>query len=139
MAHSLEGSDRAAIDAIVASLEAAWNAGDGVGFAAPFAADADFVTIRAEHLRGLEAIGAGHAAIFRTIYAGSVNRYEIESARRLGPDVALVHVRSTLNAPTGSLAGTHWACFSLVMTREGSGWKIASLHNTLSPAEAPRH
>jgi uncharacterized protein (TIGR02246 family) len=139
VADSLKPSDRAAIDAIVSSLEAAWNAGDGGRFAAPFAPDADFVTIRAEHLRGREAIGAGHAAIFRTIYAGSVNRFEVESARLLRPDVALVHVRSTLNAPTGPLAGTHTARFSLVMTREASGWQIASLHNTLSPGETPRH
>jgi len=139
MAHSLEGSDRAAIDAIVASLEAAWNAGDGGRFAAPFAPDADFVTIRAEHFRGRDAIGAGHAAIFRTIYAGSTNRCQVESARLLRPDVALVHVQSTLNAPTGPLAGTRRACFSLVMTRVPLGWQIASLHNTLSPGEAPTH
>ena len=139
MSHSLEGSDRAAIDAIVSSLEAAWNAGDGGRFASPFAPDADFVTIRAEHLRGREAIAAGHAAIFRTIYAGSVNRFVVESARMLRPDVALVHVLATLNAPSGPLAGTHTARSSLVITREPSGWQIASFHNTLSPSEAPRH
>jgi len=134
----MDPSDRGAIEGIVKSMEAAWNAGDGAGFAAPFAADADFVTIRAEHLRGREAIGAGHAMIFRTIYAGSVNRMEVESARLLRPEVALAHVRATLDAPTGPLAGRHDARFSLVLIREAAGWQIAALHNTLAPSEPGR-
>ena len=125
--------DRTAFERIVASLEAAWNAGDGHAYGAPFSADADFVTIRAEHLRGRDAIAAGHAAIFRTIYAGSINRMRVESARLLRPDVGLVHVEATLKAPTGPLAGTHVARFSLVLTREAGDWHIASLHNTLEP------
>ena len=134
----MDPSDRGAIERIVKSMEAAWNAGDGAGFAAPFAADADFVTIRAERFRGREAIGAGHAAIFRTIYAGSVNRMEVESSRLLRPDVALAHVRATLDAPTGPLAGRHDARLSLVLIRETAGWQIASLHNTLAPSEPGR-
>jgi uncharacterized protein (TIGR02246 family) len=126
-------ADRSAIDAIVSGLEAAWNAGDGGQFGAPFAADADFVTIRAEHLRGREAIANGHAAIFQTIYAGSVNRFTIESLRFLRPDVALVHVDAALDAPVGPLAGKHKAKFSAVLTREPGGWQIASFHNTLAP------
>jgi len=129
-------ADRSAIDAIVAGLEAAWNAGDGRKFGAPFAADADFVTILAEHLRGREAIANGHAAIFRTIYAGSVNRFTIESLRFMKPDVALVHVDASLDAPVGPLAGRHKAKFSAVLTREPGGWQIASFHNTLASPTA---
>jgi uncharacterized protein (TIGR02246 family) len=70
----LVAEDRAALTSVVGRLEAAWNAMDGVAFAAPFASDADFVTIRGEHFRGRPAIAAGHAAIFRTIYAGSTNQ-----------------------------------------------------------------
>ena len=136
MTNSNSTADRNAIDAIVAGLEAAWNAGDGSTFGAPFAADADFVTIRAEHVRGREAIASGHAAIFRTIYAGSVNRFIIDSLRFLRPDVALVHVDAALNAPTGPLAGRHTAKFSAVLTRESGDWQITSFHNTLVPPTA---
>jgi len=76
-------ADRATIDALVASLEAAWNAGDADAFAAPFAADADFVNVRAEHHRGRAAIAAGHAAILRTVYAGSTVHYTVENTRLL--------------------------------------------------------
>ena len=134
MSETLSSADRALIDTVVRNLEAAWNAGDAAAFGAPFASDADFVTIRAEHFRGCDAIVSGHAAIFRTIYAGSANRYTVESARLLRSDVALVHVHSVLDAPTGPLAGRHTALFSAVLIREPGGWQIASLHNTLAPS-----
>jgi uncharacterized protein (TIGR02246 family) len=129
--------DRAALETIVRRLEAAWNAMDGPAFAAPFAADADFVNIRGEHARGQAAIAAGHTTIFQTIYAGSTCQFTLESARLLRPDAALVHVRSILNAPRGPLAGQHRACFSLVLTRELAGWEIAAFHNTLEGMPGP--
>ena len=127
-------TDRAGLARIVAQLEAAWNAMDGPAFAAPFASDADFVTIRGEHFRGRPAIAAGHSAIFRTLYAGSTNRLTVENARLLRADVALVHVHSVLHVPTGPLAGRHRARFSLVLTREPERWVIAALHNTIETA-----
>ena len=130
-------ADRAALENIVRQLEAAWNAMDGSAFAAPFAAEADFVNIRGEHFRGQAAIAAGHAAIFRTIYAGSTNHCTTEGARLLRPEVALVRVHSNLDVPQGPLAGRHRARFSLVLTKEGGGWEIAALHNTLEAAPGP--
>jgi len=130
--------DRAAIEALVASLEAAWNAGDGDAFAAPFAVDADFVNIRAEHHRGRAEIAAGHAAILRTIYAGSTNHYTVKTARLLQPDLALVHVHAVLDAPSGPMAGRNRALFSMVLIRVASEWQIVSFHNTLQPPASPR-
>ncbi len=134
MPADLAPADRADLEHVVRRLEAAWNALDGSAFAAPFAPDADFVNIRGEHMRSRPAIAAGHAAIFQTIYAGSTNRYTVEGARLLRPDVALVHVHSMLEAPHGPLAGRHAARFSLVLTKERGGWEIAALHNTLEAA-----
>ena len=88
-------------------------------------------------LRGQAAIAAGHAAIFQTIYAGSTNRYTVEGARLLRPEVALVRVYSMLDAPHGPLAGRHAARFSLVLTKEEGGWEIAAFHNTLEAAPGP--
>jgi uncharacterized protein (TIGR02246 family) len=135
---ALAPGDRTALEHVVGRLEAAWNAMDGDAFAAPFAEDADFVTIRGEHFRGRPAIAAGHAGIFRTIYAGSTNRCTVESARLLRPEVALVHVHSLLHAPHGPLAGHHGACFSLVLTKAADGWEIAALHNTVEAAPPTR-
>ena len=132
----LAPADRAALENIVRHLEVAWNAMDGAAFAAPFAADADFVNIRGEHFRGQAAVAAGHAAIFRTIYAGSTVHFTVEAARLLRPEVALVRVHSMLDAPRGPLAGPHGARFSSVLTKEPGGWKIAAFHNTLEAAKA---
>ncbi len=137
MLPDLTPGDRAALESVVGQLEAAWNAMDGSAFAAPFVGDADFVNIRGEHFRGRPAIAAGHAMIFRTIYAGSKVRFTVKAARLLRPDVALVHVSSLLDAPRGPLAGRHRACFSLVLTKEAGGWEIATFHNTLEVAEPP--
>jgi uncharacterized protein (TIGR02246 family) len=133
----LTPADQAAFEKIVRQLEAAWNAMDGSAFAAPFAAEADFVNIRGEYFRGQAVIAAGHAALFQTIYAGSTNHCTVEAARLLRPEVALVRVHSRLDIPRGPLAGRHGARFSLVLTKEVGGWEIAALHNTLEAAPGP--
>jgi uncharacterized protein (TIGR02246 family) len=135
LATSLSAEDRTAVDRIVDQLQAAWNAMDGPAFAAAFSADADFVTVRGEHFRGRSTIGAGHAAIFRSVYAGSTTRLTVEGARLLRPQVALVHVQSTLAVPAGPLAGQHAGRFSMVLTKEPAGWEIAAFHNTLEASQ----
>ncbi len=125
--------DLDAFKAILTTLQAGWNAGDGAAFGAAMTEDADFVTIRAEHLRGRDAIVASHRHIFSTIYAGSRNHISLEAARFLGEDMALVHARSVLDAPMGPLAGRHAAMFSVVLLRTTGTWQITSFHITLEP------
>ena len=128
------------IAAIVRALQDAWNAADGSAFAASFAPDADFVNVYGMHVRGKDAIEQGHNYILRNLYAGSVNRYDLESARLLRPDVALAHVQAALQNPAGPLAGDHQARFSMVLTRAGDRWQIDSFHNTFitSPGGPPQ-
>jgi uncharacterized protein (TIGR02246 family) len=116
---------------LVGELEEAWNAADGAGFARPFAEDADFVNIRGEHLRTREVIAKGHQAIFDTIYAGSVVGYQVTGVRAIAPAVLLAHVKGTLKAPTGPLAGEHGSLFTLVLVQDQNSWRIAAFHNTL--------
>lgn len=116
--------------AIATRMENAWNSADGPAFSAAFAEDADFVNVLGMHARGRDAIAAGHEQIFRTIYAGSRVAYRVESARLLRPDVALVHVEAGLDVPGGPMAGHHPARYSMVLTRDGGEWRIASFHNT---------
>ena len=115
---------------LVKRLQDAWNAADGAAFGAPFAPDADFVTIRGE-LHSGEAITAGHQQIFETVYAGSTIRYIVLQARELNDRVILAHVRGTLTAPTGPLAGTTDALASVVLVGDGDDHHIAALQNTL--------
>lgn len=133
MSHTMNQTDRDEIERLVAQLETAWNAGDGEAFAAPFADDADFVNVRAEHHRGRSAIAQGHVHILGSIYKGSRNHYAVRHARLISADIALVHVDATLDVPAGPLAGTIRALFSVILQRDGASWAVISFHNTPVP------
>jgi len=131
-----EGVEQIASE-IVGRLARAWNAADGDAFAAPFAEDADFVTVRGEFFRTREGISHGHRLIFSTIYKGSTNRIELLRARHLGDGMIVAHARAKLSVPAGPLAGEHAAVMSMLLTRREGGWEIASFHNTFRPPSAP--
>lgn len=119
---------------VLAHLEAAWNDGDGPAFGRAYAADASFVTVRGEHMVGREAMGQGHDGIFRTIYAGSVNRMELLRAEEIAQGVVLAVSLNTLDCPAGPLAGRHQALSTSVVRRDADGdgsWLVAATHNTL--------
>jgi uncharacterized protein (TIGR02246 family) len=115
-----------------AHLEAAWNAADGERFGAEFAEIADFVNIRGEHLHGGSGlIAAGHQGIFDTIYRGSTNSIHLDRAREIAKGCLLVHATSTLDAPTGPLAGIHRAKMTALLVEDNGTWKATAFHNTL--------
>ena len=115
-----------------ANLQAAWNAADGAAFGAEFSEVTDFVTIRGEHLHGDTAlIAAGHQGIFGTIYRGSTNTIELDRARAIAPGCLIVHGTSTLDAPSGPLAGRHRAKMTAVLVEHEGTWKATAFHNTL--------
>jgi uncharacterized protein (TIGR02246 family) len=124
----------AVVEPILEQLEQAWAAGDGMGFAGPFAEDADFVEIRGGHHHGAVAVGRGHEGIFSTIYKDSTVDLQLETARSLAPGVVVALVRSTLDAPAGPLQGVHQARMTMVLVDEGDRWAITQFHNTLVTA-----
>ena len=124
---------RAAAGAILRRLEQAWNEANGAAFAAPFAAEADFVDIRGEQHRGRATIAGGHQALFDTIYRGSHVQYQLVQARQLTQDVILAHAGARLSVPDGPLAGDNSSVLSLVLMQAGGDWLIEGFHNTLVP------
>jgi len=134
--HLSTDSKRVALE-VLARLEAAWNDSDGAAFGASYAPYASFVNIRGEQFVGREAIGAGHAGIFATIYAGSVNRMALVRATEISEGVVLAVSVNTLDVPGGPLAGRHQAMSTSVIARPADGegpWLIVSSHNTLVTA-----
>jgi uncharacterized protein (TIGR02246 family) len=122
--------DRAALAGVLAVLEKAWNAGDGAAYGSQFAEDADFVNIFGLYGKGRQPIATAHQMIFNTVYKGSVNRLELTQARMLAADVAVAHMRASLEVPAGPMAGRIEALPSAVFVRDGGVWKIAAFHNT---------
>jgi uncharacterized protein (TIGR02246 family) len=117
------------------ALEAGWDAGDSEAFCAPFADFVDFVDIRAEYHRGRRAIQYGHAALFESIFKGSINRYEVINARFLSPNMIAAQVAATLIVPQGPMAGENHATLSFVARQKDGAWRIEVFHNTLAQRE----
>jgi uncharacterized protein (TIGR02246 family) len=114
-----------------ATLERAWNAGDGGAYAAPFAPDCDFTDVRGSRHHGRGAVAGGHQGIFDSIYRGSTVRYEVTSARELAGGVLLVQADAALEVPAGPLAGSHRAASTAVLVQDGGQWQAALVHNTM--------
>lgn len=127
------------LQAIVADLQDAWNAGDGVAYAASFAEDADFVNIFGMHGKGKQAIADGHNMIFRTVYAGSRLEIKVKQARNISHDVALLHLEAHLHVPQGPMAGDLHSVPSVVFKRTGEQWQIVAFQNTLVQPPPPMH
>jgi uncharacterized protein (TIGR02246 family) len=123
-------TDEAAIRQIVKQVEDAWNAHDGKAFAAPFAADADYVVVNGMFIKGKEAIEQGHIGIFTTIYKDSRNVATVKGVRFLRPDVAVAHVEWNLEFKVGGETKKAQGINTMVMTKEGGKWSIAAFQNT---------
>jgi uncharacterized protein (TIGR02246 family) len=127
---TLNSNDETAIRGMVQQLQDAWNAGDGTGFAAPFAEDADYVVINGNFIRGRAAIDGGHAGIFSTIYRGSHIELTVEQLRALRADVALVNVRGHLAVPSENGTDESGARLGMVAAKTDDKWEIVSFQNT---------
>jgi uncharacterized protein (TIGR02246 family) len=116
---------------VLDQLQDAWNSGDGEAFAAPYADDAEFVTVQGTRVTGRRAIAAGHQGIFDTIYAGSTNSMELLHTHPVTGGVQLALTRNTLSVPAGPLAGVRQALGTVVLRENGAGWEIVSTQNTI--------
>jgi uncharacterized protein (TIGR02246 family) len=125
-----QSEDETGVREIVRQMESGWNAHDGKAFAAPFAADADYVVVNGMHVKGRDAIDKGHAEIFATVYKDSRNTATVKSVRFVRKDVAVVHVEWNLEFRIGGEAKKGHALSTMIMTKDGGKWSIAAFQNT---------
>lgn len=128
--------DEVIIRQIVKTVEAGWNAHDGKAFAAPFAADADYVVVNGMYIKGKDAIEQGHIGILTTVYKDSRNAATIKSIRFLRPDVAVVHVEWNLEYKANAETRNNRAMNTMIMTKDSGKWSILAFHNT--PIQPPQ-
>ena len=128
--NTANNADERAIRANVEQMMKGWNAKNGADFAKPFAEDADYVIISGRQIKGREIIAKGHQNIFETIYKDSNISMSVEMIRFLRPDVAVVHVSSTLKITQENSTRTGMAKITMVMTKTGEKWEIAAFQNT---------
>lgn len=133
-----------AVREVIAHCEAAWNAGDGMAFAACMHDDVDFVGLLGERYHGKEIVESGHKHILSTIYKDSKACYSVERIRFLKPDVAIavIHQKITSHLPQAVIASTARQRLmsndlhdseqraTLTLIKHTGRWKIVSFHNT---------
>ncbi|SFG54426.1 conserved hypothetical protein [Palleronia marisminoris] len=116
-----------------AAFRAAWMERDASMLASLFAEDADFVNVVGLWWRRRGQIEASHAYGFDRIFANSTLRVGRTRVRRLGDDVAVVHVRFTLEGQRGPDAaelGIRRTVMTFVMSRRDRGWLCVAAQNT---------
>ncbi len=134
---TLEETARAVVCDIADQLEHSWNTVDGAAYAEPFADDADFITIRGDHLTGRRTIAAGMSEILTTIYLDSTVAVRATRVRCVSPTTIVAQIEHVLDAPTGPLAGVNTTLATVVIVETARGWEITTLHNTLVVDPSP--
>ncbi|MFD8786487.1 TIGR02391 family protein [Kitasatospora sp. NPDC059599] len=123
-------SDDSTIRALWQAMERAWTAGDGNAFAAVFAEECDFTTVRGDSTPGRTGIARGHERLFRSAYRSSRLTTAVRGIRYLRPDLATVTAESRIVALDGAaLADTH--ALAVVERTTASGeriWQIVTFH-----------
>lgn len=113
--------DESAIRLLLDRLYDAWARGDGVGYAACFAQNSDYITFNGVHLRGRAENAELHASLFRSVLKGTKLSAEIEGVELLSSGVALVHT-----VGRGRKKGYQ----TYVVVKSGGQWEIRSFQNT---------
>ena len=129
-------ADRAAITAINAGQEAAWNRGDAEGYGERALPGIVFVNILGARYVGREAAIGLWRSIFAAHYKGVPIRQRIENIELIHPDVAIVEVLNSLPGDVPALArgfplvnGAYLSRMQQVLVRRSDGWWVASGHN----------
>jgi uncharacterized protein (TIGR02246 family) len=121
--------DERQIAALIDEFVSAWNAGNGLQCAGPFAEDADFFAVNGIYAKGRDVIGRGHAEILSTIFKGTQMESEIDLIRFLRPDVAVVDVTFRLRHDGDKPWIPGRTSCGVVATREHGRWSIAVFRN----------
>ncbi len=128
--NTIAPADISALKAVIARMEAAWNAGDAARFSEPFAPDGDQINIFGAHLENRSEIASRHDIVFKTIFLGSRSSLRLVDARRVTSEVILARVHSTVEIPCGPLQGKLETLGSLVFRKTHVGWELVTFHNT---------
>ncbi|QYG92111.1 SgcJ/EcaC family oxidoreductase [Iamia sp. SCSIO 61187] len=126
--------DVAAIEAIVADVEAGFNANDAELMNRHVAADATIVNALGGEARGRDEIMAASVAGLAGPLADERARYLVTDVTFVRPDVALAHKRAwAVDADGRELDVGHAMVALYVLVREDGRWWIAARQNTLVP------
>jgi len=131
--------DEAAIRQVQASQAAAWNQHDARAYANLFAEDGDAVNLVGWWWRGRPEIERKIREGFEVVFAQSTLTITDVDVRFLSPSTAVAHVRWTMvGAKTpANMPEPREGIQLQILTKQASGWLIASFQNTNSVTVSP--
>ena len=134
-------ADEAKIRALQHQQAAAWNAHDIKAYASLFSPDADVVNVLGWHWRSRTELQQKLGRAFNTVFSGSRMTISAVSVEFLKSDIAVAHVRWTMQgaqSPTGSGADVpQQGIQTQVLVRRRGVWRITHFQNTNSIRERP--
>ena len=132
---STRSADVAAIEAVIADHERAFNTKDPELLAAHFRTRSWAVGVNGVEIEGRSALVAAARAAFAGPLAEGRARYRPGDVEFLGEDVAICHMYATATTDEGELIGPDPAMIALyVFCRESGEWVVVARQNTLVPA-----
>ena len=129
-------ADETALREIIAEQVAAWDAGDGVGYARRVAPDVSFTNLFGMVMYGEPAFKARHSDILSTFYKGTRKTHLVRRIRFVTPDVAIVDIDNEVHGVKAMPAGIVVPADGVVRTqlmqvfaRRNGVWWIEAYHN----------
>ncbi|TYL52853.1 SgcJ/EcaC family oxidoreductase [Agromyces mariniharenae] len=114
------------IEAALARVSAAWDAGDATAYANEFTDDATYVIYAGIVYAGREAIERGHVPVFEKWQKGSRMRMRVISVRPIGDDVAVVLTEGGIGKRRIPIDKVQ----TFTMLRRDGRWQCAAFQNT---------
>lgn len=140
---SAQGADESALREMLRVQTAAWNRGDGPGWAKDFTDDCDFINIRGDVFHGRTDLGARVNAILQGPFKGSHLSLSIRRFTLLTGDVALIETDHDLSNFPGMVPGIAATSHGVLKThmkyvalKKANHWYFVAAQNTaISPAQ----
>jgi uncharacterized protein (TIGR02246 family) len=139
MTTTTDTTDHDRVEALLAALSDAWNAGDADAYGALFTEDATYVTFFGQISHGRAEIVEGHRWLFARMPGSRMTpgAKADREIRFLTPDTAVVVGQGPGTTAPGSAAGRP-STVSFVALRTDAGWRFAHFQNTrLAEPAAP--
>jgi uncharacterized protein (TIGR02246 family) len=120
---------------MAASYAAAFNRGDAKAVASHFCEDAESIDETGRIVQGRDAIEAQTAAMFEQSPGAKIS-INVKSIRLLTDDVAIEHGMAIVTPVDGPPST---GLYTAVHKRDGRGWKIASVRESVQPAPSSHY
>jgi uncharacterized protein (TIGR02246 family) len=137
LCHSLSAeTDDASFQPLLKSFLDSWNKHDAHAFAEIFTSDAVITTVGANRVDGLGIEKRMQPSFTGSTFKDSVYSATIKSARRFGPDLAVLDLDWEMTGARrrdGSPRGLRKGTLNWVVVQKDGNWKITSYHNSELP------